>query len=107
MRASLVAEPALIGASSVVPAPPPVPRANLKDPVPCVASAIMDGRPVAVVCSVGVDVDVVPYAIDAGALLGVGECLIVVPVRDALPVQHRLAALARPRITVVGIDAVA
>jgi hypothetical protein len=107
MRCSLVADPSLIGASSVVPAPPPVPRANLKDAVPCVASAVIDGRTVAVVCSVGVDLDVVPFAVDACALLGVGECRIVVPVRDALAVQHRLAALARPRITVVGIGAVA
>lgn len=107
MRSSLVADPAVIGASAMVPAPPPVPRSNLKDAVPCVASAVIDGRTVAVVCSVGVDLDVVPYAVDACALLGVGECLIVVPIRDALPVQHRLAALARPRITVVGIDAVA
>ena len=44
---------------------------------------------------------------DACALLGVEECIVAVPARDALPVQHRLAALARPRITVVGIDAVA
>ncbi len=107
LRARLVAEPGLIGASSVVPAPPPVPRLNLKDPAPCVAVAALDGREVAVVCSVGVDLDVVPYALDACAALGVEDCLIVVPARDALPVQHRLAALARPRITVVGIDAVA
>ena len=107
LRVRLAAEPGLVGATSVVPAPPPVPRTNLKDPEPCVATATIEGRSVAVVCSVGVDLEVVPYAIDACALLGVEECIVAVPARDALPVQHRLAALARPRITVVGIDAVA
>lgn len=107
LRVRLGAEPGLLGAESVVPAPPPVPRTNLKDPVPCVALATIQGRSVAVVCSVGVDLDVVPYAVDACAALDVVECLVAVPTRDALPVQQRLAALAHPRITVVGIDAVA
>jgi hypothetical protein len=107
LRVRLEAEPGLVGATSVVPTAPPVPRPNLKDPVPCVAMAAIGGRSVAVVCSVGVDLDVVPYAIDVCAALGVEECLVAVPGRDALPVQHRLAALARPEITVLGIDAVA
>ena len=52
-------------------APPPVPRANLKDPVPCVAVGVdADGEPVVVVCSVGIDLDLVPFAADARLAIG-------------------------------------
>lgn len=107
LRARLAEHPELIAATVVTPAPPPVPRANVKDPTPCVAIATIDGRRVAVVCSVGVDLEVVPYAVDACAALGLDEGVVVVPARDAVQVQQRLAALARARISVVGVEAVA
>lgn len=107
LRAHLIAHPQLLGATSVAIAAPPLPRRNLKDAVPCVAVAQVEGRAVAIVCSSGVDLDVVPYAVDACTALGLGECLVVVPTRDALPIQHSIAACARPAITVVGLDAVA
>ena len=104
LRARLVESPGTIGASSVVPAPPPVPRPNLKDPVPCCATAVVDGRTVAVVCSAGVDLDAVPFAVDARAALGTEECLLVVPRRDAIEVQRLLAAAAQPPVTIVPVD---
>ncbi len=107
LRARLAEHPELIAATDVTPAPPPVPRANLKDSTPCVAVATIDGRRVAVVCSVGVDLEVVPYAVDACAALDLGEGMVVVPARDAVQVQQRLATLARARISVVGVEAVA
>ncbi len=99
LRADLIDRPELIGATSVVPAPPPFPRDNLKDEVPCAATALVDGRTVAVVCTNGVDVDVVPWSIDACAALEtagvhVTECLIAAPARDVIDIQQRLAALA-------------
>lgn len=103
LRTRLVAEPQLIAASSVVAMAPPIPRPNVKDAVPCVAVATLDGRSVAVVCSSGVDLDLVPYAIDARAALGRDECIVVLPVRDALDVQRRLAALASPPLTVLTV----
>lgn len=103
LRARLVADPTLIGASEVYPAEPPTPRQNLKDAVPCVATAVIDGVSTVVVCSSGVDIDVVPFAVDARAVLGVTECRVVVPSRDALDVQRRLGALAQPPITIVAI----
>ena len=103
LRASLVAQPHLIGATEVTAVAPPVPRANVKDAVPCVATATIDGRPFAVVCSSGVDLDVVPFAIDSRAALGVPDCLVVLPVRDALDIQRRLAAAATPPIAVVTV----
>jgi hypothetical protein len=104
LRARLVDDPALIGATEVVLAEPPVPRLNLKDPVPCVAVATVAGEQVAVVCSMGVDLDAVPYAVDARAALGLERCLLVVPARDALPVQHLLADAVRPPVSIVPVD---
>ena len=103
LRARVIADPALVGATLVEAVEPPVPRTNVKDAVPCVAAATIDGRLVALVCSSGVDIDVVPFAIDARSALGVDECLVVLPARDALDIQQRLAGLADPPITVVAV----
>ena len=105
VRARLIADPGLIGASSLAAAQPPLPRPNLKDPVPCVARAVVDGAEVTVVCSVGVDLDAVPYAVDARAAVGTQHCLLVLPARDALPLQLQLAALASPPVEVVAVSA--
>ena len=104
LRVRLVGEPSLIDASSVTVAEPPVPRPNLKDPVPCVALAVIAGVPTAVVCSSGVDLDLVPFAVDARAALGVADAVIVLPARDAIDAQRRLAALATPPIGIVTVD---
>lgn len=103
LRARLVAEPQLIGATSVATTGPPIARSNVKDAVPCVAVATMDGRLVTIVCSSGVDLDLIPYAIDARAAVGTDECVVVLPARDALDVQRRLAALAAPPFTVLTV----
>jgi hypothetical protein len=79
-------------------APPPVPRTNLKDPVPCVVTGVDDtGRPLVVVCSVGIDLDVVPFAADARAATFRADArlVIAVPVRDDHPVTRALAARLR------------
>ena len=63
--------------------------------MPCVAlGAGVDGAPVVVVCSAGVDLDLVPFAADAReALADSGARLIlVVPEGDDHPVTRRLAA---------------
>ena len=104
LRTRLVEQPSLIGATEVVVAPPPVPRPNLKDPVPCVARAVVAGEQVAVVCSSGVDLDAVPFAVDARAALGVERCLLVLPRRDAVDVQRVLAAAASPSVDLVPVD---
>ena len=67
LRWHLISEPSTIGAVTLEPVAPPVPRLNLKDPVPCVAAGRDDaGASVVAVCSVGVDLDLIPYAADAG-----------------------------------------
>lgn len=96
LRARLVAQPHLIGSDDVadlLAVSPPVRRTNLKDELPC-AALTADGRTL-VVCSSGVDLDVVPFAADAAVMHRAGRCLIAVPARDIVPIQQRLAALVR------------
>jgi hypothetical protein len=98
LRARLASTPSLVGATSLRPGQPPVPRPNLRDPVPCVAAGEdVDGRPLLVVCSVGVDLDLVPYAADARLTDGRAEVRLVlaVPERDASPVTQALAGMLR------------
>lgn len=97
--------PEVIGLSTLRPAPPPLPRTSLKDPVPCVARAVdADGHPVVVVCSHGIDLDVVPYALDARTALDPTATVVVaVDGRDAHPLQHRLAELATGHVRVVSV----
>ncbi|MEP6660020.1 MAG: hypothetical protein ABJD24_08895, partial [Acidimicrobiales bacterium] len=46
LRHQVVASPAAVGCATLTTAPPPVPRANLKEPVPCVAMGeSVDGLP--------------------------------------------------------------
>jgi hypothetical protein len=103
LRARLIAEPELIGASAVRAVSPPVPRTSLKDATPCAAVATIDGDEVAVVCSVGVDLDAVPFLVDVVAATGLASAVLVVPPRDAIPLQHRLAELVRQPVRIVTV----
>ncbi|MEJ5254851.1 MAG: hypothetical protein WHS89_05830 [Acidimicrobiales bacterium] len=94
MRSVLMAEPERIGARSLEPVEPTVPRDSVKDVVAAVAVGVdRDDRPVVVACSVGIDLDLVPSAADARAAHAPGaRLLLAVPPRDAHPVTKRLAA---------------
>jgi hypothetical protein len=94
LREVLLARPELAGESVLERHEGPLPRPNVKDPWPAVAV----GPEVVVVTSVGVDLDLVPYASDARAIVDPGARLVlVVPERDAHDVTRRLAAaLAEP-----------
>lgn len=102
LRASLIADPALVGARSLAPAAPPVARTNVKDAVPCVASGEGPDGPMVVVCSVGVDLDVVPFAVDAWLTGGDpnAEIVLALPARDRLPVTDALAGWAQPQVRI-------
>ncbi len=63
---------------------------------------MIDGEPTTVVVSTGVDLDLVPFATDAR--LATGEpTRIVVPSRDAVPVQSEIAALLDEPIPIVPV----
>lgn len=103
VRWRLVDDPGLIGMQRLAAVAPPVPRENLKDATPCVAAGLDGaGAPVTVVCSSGVDLDVVPFAADARVVVeaatGVAHRLVIVtPARDRVRVTEQLARrLSRP-----------
>ncbi|MDP9465174.1 MAG: hypothetical protein M3P52_11165, partial [Actinomycetota bacterium] len=102
LRATLIDDPTLIGASQVEAVPSPIVHHNLKDPQPCVARAVIDGRPTTVVVSAGVDLDLVPFATDARLATG-NPTRLVVPARDAVPVQAEIAALLDEPIRIVSV----
>jgi hypothetical protein len=110
LRNRVVADPASVGASELVPVPPPVPSPGLKQAAPAVAAGVdAEGRPLVVVCSVGVDLELVPWASDARRADGRGpsRLLLALPQRDVHPVTVALAARLREPAEVVGIDVAA
>jgi hypothetical protein len=93
LRSRVIAQPALVDPTiaALVAAEPPLPRTNLKDQVPCVATEVGGSR--IVVCSTGVDLEVVAFAGDAAARHGADGVIIAAPARDVLDIQQRLASL--------------
>ena len=106
LRWLVIASPERIGASSLRPADPPVVRTNIKDPVPCVAlGEDLDGSPLVVVCSTGIDLDLIPFAVDARQMHAPDATLvIVVPTRDVSPVTTAIAAMTTAAPRIVGWD---
>ncbi len=103
LRSRLIAEPQLLGLRSLAPADPPVERTNLKDPVPCVGVGFdHDDQLVTVVCSTGVDLDLIPFAADARALHG-GRLMVVVPERDAYPATRQVLGLLKVPASLVAL----
>lgn len=107
MRSILVRRPELVGATTLTPAPSPVARADLRQAAPAPATGTdLEGRPLVVVCSTGIDVDLVPAAADARLADGRDARLVlVVPEADDHPLTRSLAAaLSGPADVVVLAD---
>lgn len=119
LRWRLEQDPAVVGAASLEPVAPPLPRRNVSDIGAC--SAIgpgLSGGSVLAVCSSGVDLDVIPYAADARLAatsgetvdgspgVGGGELNVVValPSRDLVPLTNDLAALLVQSVELVPVD---
>lgn len=99
LRWRVLRDPALVGADHLAPMASPVEAPDLRVSWPAPATGIdVEGRPVVVVCSVGVDLDLVPAAAHARLLDGRDARLVLaVPERDVHPVTVALAAaLAQP-----------
>jgi hypothetical protein len=94
LRTTVVARPDLVGATALRPVSSPVERDDLRTPAPAPAVGTDgDGGPVVVVCSTGIDLDLVPAAADARrALDPAARLVLVVPTRDDHPITRRLAA---------------
>ena len=106
LRARLIAEPERIGAQKLEAAEPPVERTNLKEAVPAVAKGTTnDGKELVVVCAVGIDLDVLPFAADARLLHDPSATLkVVVPQRDAHQILFDLAGRLVHEAEIVGVD---
>lgn len=94
LRALVIRHPAAVGADRLDLLPPPEPRRGLSDEVPaCAVGVDTEGSSIVVACSVGIDVDLVPQAADARAMVGGdAELVIAVPARDAHPLTGELLA---------------
>ena len=93
LRAVLGRNPEAIGLSSLRPAAAATRRRGLREPDIAVAlGEALDGRPVVVACSVGIDLDLVPAAADARAALDPDADLwLTLPERDDHPSSLRMA----------------
>ena len=99
LLARLRASPSIVGAQWLERSQPPVVRGGIKECWPAVGLGLsVDGDPMVVVTSVGIDLDVVPFAADARAALDdSAELVLVLPRRDAVRPTRRLAeALKSP-----------
>lgn len=101
LRSVLTGSPSMIGLSELEPVPPPLPWFDLPEAgaAPAVGTT-STGRLVLVVCSVGVDLDLVPTAGDCRLFHGstdpVPPLWLVVPDGDDLPVTSSLASRLSP-----------
>jgi hypothetical protein len=119
LRWRLEQAPESIGLVSLVPSEPPVPRPGVREWSPCTALGRRGGgSTVLVVCSVGVDLDLIPYATDARrcGVDGPGfggemtttenvETIVVLPPRDLVPVTAELAGLLVQEVELVSASA--
>ncbi|HEX2577936.1 MAG TPA: hypothetical protein VHK88_16425 [Aquihabitans sp.] len=99
LRSGLVAHPELVGARELRAVGSAVPRRNLTEEGVATAVGVdEDGEDVVVVCSTGVNLDLVPSAADDRLTHAPGARLVLaVPERDAVPITADLAAgLAAP-----------
>ena len=93
LRWELEQDPALLDMVEIVVAEPPQPRPNLKDPVPCVAAGVgADGRESSIVCSVGVDLDLVGFVADVHEANDRPVVVALRP-RDAVPITRDVLGL--------------
>ena len=104
MRWNAIQDPSSVGCASLAPAEPPVIRTNVKDAVPCVAIGIDgDGSTVAATFVNGIDLEAVPFALDAADRLGASRAVLAMRSRDITRSTNTLVSLARTPLSLVSI----
>ena len=105
LRAELIARPGLVGASALNAEPGLWLRDGLRSVAPAAASGTdQQGSPLVVVCSAGVDTDLVPAALElAEAIDPDARLVLALPGADVLVGTERVAALARRPPRIVGL----
>jgi len=96
LRARCMENPRSVGLVTLQPAEPPVIRKNVKDPVPCVAIGQDEsGQEVVVTFTFGVDLDVVPFAMDAAHRISDNaRVMVAVREKDVVAPMMKLGVLA-------------
>ncbi len=97
MRARCIENPSLLGLKFLEPGEPPVLRNNIKDAVPCVAIGTdTDGRDAVVTFTHGVDLDAVPFALDAAHRISQSaRVMVVAREKDMVASMMKLGVVAR------------
>jgi hypothetical protein len=99
-------DPSLVGFATLTPTNPPLPRTNLKDAVPCAAAgATTDGESSVAVFVNGVDLDVVPFAVDVASAAGVQRVVVAARDCDITPSIRRMADASTLSVQFVGLNA--
>jgi hypothetical protein len=94
-RWSALQTPSTLGFASLVPCDPPEPRTNVKDSVPCIALGDDgSGKTTAVVFVHGIDLDVVPFAVDAAKKHSCSRVVIVARPQDVVTPLRVMAEAA-------------
>ena len=103
VRAVLTRRPDLVGAARLEPVMPLLPRDSVKDVIPaCLLGEDLEGSPLVVACSVGIDLDLVPTAAEIRAHHApAARLLLAVPERDDHPVTRRIAGRLRAPAEIV------
>lgn len=97
--------PSSIGFVDLSPADPPVKRTNVKDPVPCIAIGTLTNGSTAVAAFVnGIDLDVVPFAVDAANMHSMDTVVIALRERDVTPSLRTMSEAAAISVTFAFID---
>jgi hypothetical protein len=106
LRHLICASPDLVNAASLETVSPAMPRANLKDKIPCCAKGVLsDGRVVVVIFSIGVDTDVISFGADARhAIDEKADLIFVSPQRDIIPAITQLADLLHDPARFIGCN---
>ena len=106
LRHLICASPDLVNSASLETVSPAMPRANLKDKIPCCAKGVRsDGRVVVVIFSIGVDTDVISFGADARhAIDAQADLIFVSPQRDVIPAITQLADLLHDPALFIGCN---
>ena len=94
----------MVGMVEVTAVEPPQPRPNLKDPIPCVARGkAADGSEASIVCSVGVDLDLVGFVGDVQEMFDL-PVVVALRSRDAVAITRDLLGLLSTPVDVRLVD---
>lgn len=106
LRRLVLADPAAVGAASLAEADTTYDAPSLREPQPAAAVGVtLDGSPLVVVTTAGVDVDVIPLAADTRAVIDPTADLVVCgPARHLIEPTRAVGALVDPPARFVAVE---